>query len=52
MFCLVGCQGEGKATGRYAQLAVDLEPHLCSGIIHRCLDAADGSQRKISNIGI
>ena len=52
MFCLIRCQGKGKAAGRYAQLTVDLEPNLCGGVIHRCLQSADGGQCKILYVGI
>ena len=52
MLCLIGCQRESKAAGRYAELAVDLEPNLRGGIIHRCFQSADGGQREIRNIRI
>ena len=52
MLSFICRQCKGKAAGGYAKLAVDLEPHLRGGSIHRCFQSADGGQRKIRNIGI
>ena len=52
MLLFSSCQCEGKAAGGNTKLAVDLEPNLCRSIIHRCLQSADGSQRKIRIVGI
>ena len=52
MFPFIRCQRQGEAALGNAQLTVDLEPHLCFGIIYLRFQSADSSQLKIRDVGI
>ena len=52
MFHFIYRQCKGKAALGDTKLTVDLEPHLCSGVIYRRFQPADGGQLKFRDVRI